>query len=89
MAFVSSVGPKTTAALPSKDVKAAAGVVAKKQTGLLSWMKGVTGHWFLLVSTVSYRACHPAGSKEEKQLWVGGLGVYLLKRAESGQREEK
>lgn len=40
MAIMSSVDPKTTTALPSKDLKAAAGVSGQKTEG----MKGMTSH---------------------------------------------
>lgn len=44
MVSTSSVGLKTTAALLSIDLQAAAGVVATRQMSLLSWVKGMTGH---------------------------------------------
>lgn len=74
MAFMSSADPKTTTALPSKDLKAAVGVSGQKTEGPPKLDE--RSDRFLSVSTALYKAHHPTGSKvEDKQLWLECLST--------------
>lgn len=86
MVFMSSVGSKATAALPSDDLQAAVGVSSHKtdESPKLGERKDRT--LFFSVSTV-HKTSHSTSSNVK--INGHGLSVCLLKRAESRKREAK
>lgn len=65
MAFISYVCSKTTTALPSKDLRAAAGVSGQKTEGPPKLDERNDRSLLLSVTTALYTAHHPTSSKGE------------------------
>lgn len=70
---------KTTAALPSNDLQAAAGVSATRQMSHINWVRGMTGHCSFQ-SLLRAEQVTPPAAKVKINSYA--FSVRLLKRVE-------